>query len=500
MKKLNIYIFALLGILGCTLAACDDDDVSIAKAVLASAPSLSFDATSATPQTILVYADADWYSEAPDYVTVTPATGHAGTTEVTVSVTDNVRDGAIDNPRQFDILFRGDTKKSIATVTVFQDGDTYRDVAESTIAQVNATADKNPVVMSPITLAYNLKSGQLITDGTDFAYITGKPEGLETVGTVGTLFGIKNSDDNGLPYVQAEVFNASGSGEFTPGTPVDITAEIDTYAPTTMTYVSVTGHMVGASLIVADQELPVTVFDAEKSINMAEMDSHSIVLTGYFAGKTKQSLRLIATAVEDLGLYEIVYFRDDFEWLEPWAAGANVGQTVETDDLDATATALTSIKADVEGTEMTCYDYIESRGYTFVYDKNDNKRIYLQRNYLKFGKTGNHAGLTLPSITTVPEGENAILTFDWCPMRQGSGKIDPVNLYVKVENGSDVKQFDIPECGWENGHKLEWIKATVDLSGVTIDKNTKITISQTQWEVGTANRWFLDNIKLFPKE
>lgn len=75
MKKLNYYIFALLGIIGCTFAACsDDDDVTVAKAVLASAPSLTFEGLSAQPQSILVYADADWYSETPDYITVSPAT------------------------------------------------------------------------------------------------------------------------------------------------------------------------------------------------------------------------------------------------------------------------------------------------------------------------------------------------------------------------------------------------------------------------------------------
>ena len=57
-------------------------------------------------------------------------------------------------------------------------------------------------------------------------------------------------------------------------------------------------------------------------------------------------------------------------------------------------------------------------------------------------------------------------------------------------------QIDIPELGWEEGHKLEWVRAEVSLKGITVNKDTKITITQTQWEVGTANRWFLDNIKI----
>ncbi len=45
----------------------------------------------------------------------------------------------------------------------------------------------------------------------------------------------------------------------------------------------------------------------------------------------------------------------------------------------------------------------KNSSYKFIYDKNDNKRIYLQQNYLKFGKTGNHAGIILPPIDGVPE-------------------------------------------------------------------------------------------------
>ena len=66
-------------------------------------------------------------------------------------------------------------------------------------------------------------------------------------------------------------------------------------------------------------------------------------------------------------------------------------------------------------------------------------------------------------------------------------------------NGSDVQRIDVPALGWEDGHKLEWVKAEIDLSGMKIDANTKIQITQTQWEVGTANRWFIDNIKIVKK-
>ena len=96
----------------CVTVSCSDDDEPVsAKAVLASASSLTFEGVSAAPQTIVVTSDADWYSETPENITVTPSTGHAGQTEVTVSITDNMRDGALDNPHDYEIVFRGNTKR-----------------------------------------------------------------------------------------------------------------------------------------------------------------------------------------------------------------------------------------------------------------------------------------------------------------------------------------------------------------------------------------------------
>lgn len=189
-----------------------------------------------------------------------------------------------------------------------------------------------------------------------------------------------------------------------------------------------------------------------------------------------------------------IVFQEDFEWLDPWATASNLssnaGRTVENDDLDAYCPQLPTPKVD----EVSALDALEAKGYEFLRSKS-GECIYLQQNYLKFGKTGYHGGIVIPAVTG---GSGLTLTFDWCPMRQGSGKLDPVNLIVIVANGSDEKEFAVPTHGWENGHVLEWIPASVDLTGVTVDENTKITITQIddEWTASTANRWFLDNIKI----
>lgn len=198
-----------------------------------------------------------------------------------------------------------------------------------------------------------------------------------------------------------------------------------------------------------------------------------------------------------------VVYNEDFEWLGPWSDAAksgldqDAGQTVETDDLGAYAPQLPTPKVD----GVSALAALEAKGYDMLrIDKTGNTNpgecIYLQKNYLKFGKTGYQGGIVLPEMSYVSGLQNAVLSFDWCPMKQGSGKIDPVNLIVVVANGSDEVQFEIPEAGLADGETLRWVKAEVELSGVTINSDTRITIKQTQWGVSTANRWFVDNIVL----
>ncbi|MDD3075880.1 MAG: hypothetical protein PHE44_04955, partial [Proteiniphilum sp.] len=190
-----------------------------------------------------------------------------------------------------------------------------------------------------------------------------------------------------------------------------------------------------------------------------------------------------------------IYFFEDFEWLDPWSVVGGAGKTVETDDLSATAPQLPTPKVD----GVSALDALLAKGYEFlrVTTKTPGECIYLQQNYLKFGKTSYQAGIILPKLTVdVPASATPVMSFDWCPMRQGSGTIDPVNLIVIIKNGTNEVTFDIPVAGFESGHRLEWIRAEVELTGVELTKETQITIRQTNWQVATANRYFLDNIEI----
>jgi hypothetical protein len=253
-------------------------------------------------------------------------------------------------------------------------------------------------------------------------------------------------------------------------------------------------------MTVADATLTVQLDDVNSALGLSALNGHNITVEGWFDGVSSPVVRVIPATITDLGVNEVIYWVEDFEWLDPWSvvgsAGKSAGKTVETDDLNATAPAITTPKVD----GVTALAALEAKGYSFsrVTTKTAGECIYLQQNYLKFGKTSYQAGITLPSITEIPDGTNVKISFDWCPMRQGDGTIDPVELVVIVANGSDEVQFGPFVSGMESGQKLAWINVSVDLTGVTVDQNTKITIrnSDAQWPIGKAMRWFLDNIKI----
>lgn len=199
-----------------------------------------------------------------------------------------------------------------------------------------------------------------------------------------------------------------------------------------------------------------------------------------------------------------VYYSEDFEWLAPWSAyvngdGQEVGNTVGDDNLNAYCPFIDTPK--VEG--VSAKQAMEDKGMKFLFaqqgktDAEAGKSCYLQKNYLKFGKSNYQSGIVLPSVD-VPAGVEVAVKFDWCPMRQGDGKMDPTKVIIIVENGEDKTVFDVPEHGMETGSTLAWIPVTIKLENVSVNKDTKISIrpEDAQWSVKSQHRWFIDNIKV----
>lgn len=487
-----LFLMALLFVIG----SCQEEEgTTLSQAVLASASALNFEGTDSAPQIITVYADAEWVSEVPEWITISPTSG-SGVMDVTVSVNDNIRDGALDNPRKEVIVFKGETLASRAEVIVMQAGDKYRDVRDYTLQELVALEDETVVSVSDVMVMAVTSAGFIISDEQNVhnAYVLS--ETTVNIGDKVSILGDKASNSQSLAIIEADQTEiVSTGGSVTYPEAKDVTDGVDTYNATSREFIVVSGIMNGSNVSVSGANYTVSITDAPSSLDLEALNGHRVVVKGYFDGLAAPVIKILVAEIQDNGIAKDIYFFEDFEWLDPWSVVGNAGQTVETDNLSATAPQIPTPKID----GVSALDALLEKGYEFlrVTTKTPGECIYLQQNYLKFGKTSYQAGIILPNLAEdIPSSASPVMSFDWCPMRQGSGKIDPVNLIVIITNGTDEVTFDIPEAGFENGHRLEWIRAEVDLSGITITKETKITIRQTNWQIATANRYFLDNIEI----
>lgn len=497
MNKLLLYLTSAFLLI--VFAACsDDNEPEAAKAVMTSAQILDFIGQNAPSQTITVYSDAAWNVDAPEWIVVTPTSG-SGTTDVVISVKDNLREGLLDNPRKAEVIFHGATIASRAIVKVSQKGDNYRDCDVYKLREVIGLEDETYIGTSNIYICAITSSGVIGTDDKGQTNIIICTDNKLSKGNVISLLGQKLTDDMGMPIIKAEqvqiIENTMSENLITPK---DITMDLDSYNSRSREYITLTGILNGNLISVDGSSNSVSLIDLPENINLKSVNGHIVQLYGFFAGIASPYIRVNYAEIKDLGEAQVIYWSEDFEWLSPFAESAGAGRTVETDDLDATAPQIVNAKL-ADGT--SALDALLDRGYNFlrVTTKTDGECIYLQQNYLKFGKTSYQAGIILPPIGNIPSDAKILFSFDWCPMRQGSGKIDPVNLILIVKNDADEVVFEIPTHNWENDHRLEWISETIELTGVKIDENTQVILRQTQWPASTANRWFLDNIKIYSK-
>ena len=480
------------------LWSCSDDESTLSKAVLTSAKALNFEANGATEKIITVYADADWVTEAPEWVTVTPASG-TGTMDVTISVTDNMRDGAIDNPREEALVFKGATLASRAEVIISQDGDKYRDCKEYKLSEIASLDDKTVVTMNDIIVSAVTLDGFVASDAQSNANILFKSSQTVRIGDKVSVKGSKSSDTHKLALVECDEVTVSSTGnEVAYPTVTDITAKVDSYNSASRDYISVSGVLDGNNIVVEGAGNVVSVIDASASLDLASLNGHKVTVTGFFAGVAAPALRILAATVEDNGVYEVIYFSEDFEWLQPWSDNSGAGQTVEN---DGSGTAPQIYTAANEAGELASAA-LEARGYTL--EEIPGHAIYLQKNYLKFGKTDYQAGLTLPALTDVPENTKLTLSFDWAPMVGGTRKFDPVQLIVSITNGSQTVELDPIGHKFVNEvDKLEWLHAEVDIDASLVSKDMRISIKSDGWGDTKATtgssvyrRWFIDNIKV----
>lgn len=496
INKILILVFCLTVILLC---GCSKEEDNVARAVLSSTSSLNFTAQKPTEKMITVYSDAEWFMEEfPEWITVTPSTG-SGTTEVTISVSENMRDGSIDNPRNATVVFRGSTLASRAEVKINQDGDKYRDCEEYSVSDVVSLEDETVVIVPSAYVSAVTTAGCMITDVAAANNIFIETTENVNVGDEVYVKGVKNSDTYKLSNIICDnVTVLSESNEINFPQPTDITDKIDSYTSDKREYVTLKGELLNNIITVDGAVNSVSIVDVPQDSDLNSLNGHIVTVKGYYAGTAAPTVRIVLESVIDNGVSEVIFFTEDFEWLKPWAENSGAGQTVENDG-SGSAPQIYSAK-NTEG--QLASDALIARGYGL--EQTPGNAIYLQDCYLKFGKTDYQAGLTLPSIDNIPANSKLKLSFDWAPMVGGTRKFDPVNIIVSITNGNDITELDpIGHSFVDTVDKLDWLHAEILIEGVEITKDTKISIKSDGWgdnkdTTGSSvyKRWFIDNIKL----
>ncbi|GEM_PF-543958 len=516
--KLSKYLYllpaAVLMLFGAS--SCQPDGIGEAMAVMTSTSSLTFDAADAAEVTITVYADGDWTVEAPDWAIVDPMSG-TGCMDVTITVTDNLLDGTPDNPRKGHIYFTGCNLDIRGDITVYQKGDKYRGINPVTLAEVVAMENESVVLLESATVAAVTAKGVIVSDGTNNIYVDSKPEGVQ-IGSKISLSGEKGADA-GLPAI-VNIETISVIGTETPVYPAekDITADVDNYSATTREFITVTGMLNGSKVEVDGAVFAVNCKDVDSSLGLSEMDGHKVTVKGFFAGLAKPVINVHVATVEDLGGgSSVVIFSDDFEWLADLSAATSAGDAVTDDNPSTTAPNIYNISDEV--TSLWVEEFTNKRGYNYLWAKTGDteyhdisssnpKVLYIQKNYLKFGKTDYNAALVLPALSKVQGTQDLTIEFDWCWQVTGAYKPDLMTLSVHAANGGTFANsgdavsapLESAQSTTDGESHIAWQHVSIVLNGATA--STVLTIRPTNVDPRTSNpdrgqnRWYLDNIKI----
>lgn len=202
-----------------------------------------------------------------------------------------------------------------------------------------------------------------------------------------------------------------------------------------------------------------------------------------------------------------IVFEEDFEWLAPYATAASAPDDVTSNSVGSspnifTTEALKPILAD-----------LQTKGFGYIWggkglewstaepDSGNGRTLYLQKNYLKFGKSDYNSGIILPALSSLTASANVELTFDWCWCMTGGSKPDIMTLTAEVVGGVATELTSAQPTA-EDQTKLEWQHASVTITGATAE--TRIVLRPTNSDpyvqnTRGQNRWYLDNIKIVVK-
>ena len=514
MKNLkNIFLSGSFALAALLFVACQQEESPVAKAVLTSEQYIEFNAENAAPVDVTVYSDGNWVADYPSWITLSQTSGQSGTTEgITITAADNKDAEGILPPRRDTVKFHGNKLISYSYVIVYQKGDKYHGLVDKSLAEVAALSDGEFCSVNGVQVVAVEPSGFIISDASALMYLKSKQS--VKVGDILTFKGFKSTSSGLSTITDLEDFVITSNKDVTYPAATDITSTLASYSFKAYDYVSVSGVFNGSKLTVDGVDKAITA-SASADKALGSLAGHRVTLTGYLTADNSANYTMVVTDVQDNGLLVVfnLPFVDDFEWLEPWTTASSAGDAVGTSNPSSTAPNIFTA-ATCEGV----VDELANRGYSIVngwkgqdyvdisLDPSKSQNIvYLQTNYLKFGKTSYNAGIILPAFNGLGSRTADVeLSFDWCWQLTAKMKPDVMTITVELQGNGTLEQsvFESSQPTEGDLSIFEWQTVKVAIKG--IDAGTRIIIRPTNADPSISstrdqNRWYLDNISVVPE-
>lgn len=469
----NLFRISAILLLASPFTSCKEEELVKPSALLTES-SLTFEAKAEESQSFRIASDSDWMIDVDEpWITVDPMSG-SNTMDVNVTVEDNYTGGVMNAPRQGLITIMNKRGDKVTTV-IYQNGDAYLGAPEGNVAKVADLDSASRAKVLSATVAAVSTTGFVVTDGTVNMFVDGKAE--VKAGDVVDFNG-KTSKISGIPSFVLDQVEVKSTAEVTYPTPVAID-KAPSVLPDKVTYVKLTGTLIGSTLRFADKTTCSLLIPADAE-TFNKVNTHKVDVLAYYIGIIKKDVTVVPVSFVDNGQDESVGvklpFRDDFSWLAPYidAANSKLSEDKKISDCVGTVTSSADGCANLYTTlaDNGCdvLGELRSRGYT---DLNPSfKTIYLQDAYFKFGANKKQSGLTLPLFRLDGE-QDIVVSFKWCSQMQGDGNIDKTQLVLeidgpgKVEPASKSDKISEPVSHSQSSGKMFWQDVMFTIKGAT---------------------------------
>lgn len=469
----NLFRISAILLLASPFTSCKEEELVKPSALLTES-SLTFEAKAEESQSFRIASDSDWMIDVDEpWITVDPMSG-SNTMDVNVTVEDNYTGGVMNAPRQGLITIMNKRGYKVTT-TIYQNGDAYLGAPEGNVAKVADLDSASRAKVLSATVAAVSTTGFVVTDGTVNMFVDGKAE--VKAGDVVDFNG-KTSKISGIPSFVLDQVEVKSTAEVTYPTPVAID-KAPSVLPDKVTYVKLTGTLIGSTLRFADKTTCSLLVPADAE-TFNKVNTHKVDVLAYYIGVIKKDVTVVPVSFVDNGQDESVGvklpFRDDFSWLAPYidAANSKLSEDKKISDcvgsVTSSADGCANLYTTLADNGCDVIGELRSRGYT---DLNPAfKTIYLQDAYFKFGANKKQSGLTLPLFRLDGE-QDIVVSFKWCSQMQGDGNIDKTKLVLeidgpgKVEPASKSDKISEPVSHSQSSGKMFWQDVMFTIKGAT---------------------------------